>query len=68
MEEKDKNKEHKDQVKEELDETIREKRKFFGFKKNLGKGIDQRKRAMFGGKFTHGTRGKPGHGPRGNQG
>jgi len=59
--------ERKEWVREEVDEAKREK-SAFGFKKKLAKVFDLRKKAMFGGKFTHGTRGKPTHGPRGNQG
>ena len=60
--------ERREWVREGIDETGREKKKAFGFAKKLTKALDLRKKAMFGGKFTHGTRGKSTHGPRGNQG
>lgn len=60
--------EHREWIREEFNESKREKKKIFGFAKKLARGFDLRKRAMFGGKFTHGTKGKPTHGPRGNQG
>ena len=59
---------HQKWLKEEFEETKREKKKVIGFQKKLAKGMDFRKKAMFKGKFTHGTRGKPTHGPRGSQG
>jgi hypothetical protein len=59
---------HRAWVKEEFDETKREKKKMFGFQKKFTKWYNSKTRAMFGGKFTHGTQGKPTHGPRGNQG
>lgn len=61
-------KERKDWIREGFEESKREKKQVFGFKKSLKKGLDMRQKAMFGGKFTHGTSGKPTHGPRGNQG
>lgn len=64
----EKAKERKEWVRQEIEESKREKRKASGFQKKLIKGLDSRKKAMFAGKFTHGTRGKPTHGPRGNQG
>ena len=59
---------HKGWVKEEFDETRREKKRIFGFQKKLFGKFDFRNTAWFKGKFTHGTQGKPTHGPRGNQG
>jgi len=56
-----KEQEHREQIRRELDETKQEKRKAAGFLNKIKKGIDLRKKAMFGGKFTHGTRGKPSH-------
>lgn len=60
--------EHREWIRREFDETKREKKKAFGFQGKFRKGVDLRQKAMFGGKFTHGTMGKPTHGPRGNQG
>jgi hypothetical protein len=59
--------EHLAWVHEEFDEGKREKKKAMGFSKKFSK-VDTRRSAMFGGKYTHGTAGKPTHGPRGNQG
>lgn len=60
--------ERKRWIRRKLEETRRERKEASGFQKKLQKALDLRKKAMFGGKFTHGTRGKPTHGPRGNQG
>lgn len=59
---------HWEWIKEEFEKAKREKKKISGFKKKLTKGADFHKKAMCKGKFTHGTRGKPTRGPRGNQG
>lgn len=60
--------EHRKWIRRELDEARQEKKKAFGFQRKFKKGVDLRQKAMFGGKFIHGTMGKPTHGPRGNQG
>jgi hypothetical protein len=59
---------HREWIKEEFEEGKREKKKVSGFQKKIAEGMDYHKKAMLKGKFTHGTMGKPTHGPRGNQG
>lgn len=62
-----KRKEHEFWVKEELEEAKREKKKAQQFYKSKIKRTGFGEKAMIEGKKIHGTRGKPGHGPRGSK-
>jgi len=62
-----KKQEHQRWVKEEFDETEREKRKANQFYKSKIKRADFTNRAMMEGKMIHGVMGKPGRKGRGNK-
>ena len=62
-----KRKGHESWVKEELEEGKREKKKARQFYKSKIKRTGFDGKAMMEGKMIHGTRGKPGRGPRGHK-